>query len=142
MEENKEVYIDTNVFIYTAISTRTKGEISKEILSRLENDELVGFTSTLTFDEIFWNIKKERGREDAIKAAKAFLHLPNLIMVDVTCDIITMSLKLLEKYAIDPRDAIHVACALSRGITTIISDDSDFDRVKEIKRKSLKQFKA
>ncbi|HEY3128917.1 MAG TPA: PIN domain-containing protein [Acidobacteriota bacterium] len=39
-----------------------------------------------------------------------------------------------------PRDAIHAASALSRGIREIVSEDSDFDAIKELQRKSIRKF--
>ncbi len=44
--------------------------------------------------------------------------------------------KLVEKYKIKPRDAIHSATSLSLNINEIISEDSDFDKVEELKRLS------
>jgi predicted nucleic acid-binding protein len=44
---------------------------------------------------------------------------------------------ILDKYKLNPRDSIHIASALSRKITTIISDNEDFDQVKEITRTPL-----
>ena len=36
-----------------------------------------------------------------------------------------------------PRDAIHLATALDEGISTIVSDDVDFDHINGIKRTAL-----
>jgi predicted nucleic acid-binding protein len=41
---------------------------------------------------------------------------------------------LLENCRINPRDAIHIASALEKKITEIISDDADLDIIKEIQR--------
>ena len=49
--------------------------------------------------------------------------------------------KIVEKYRIKPRDAIHVACALKNGIKKVISDDPDLDRVKEIERIKLTEIR-
>ena len=49
-----------------------------------------------------------------------------------------MAQSLMDKYKLSPRDSIHVASALSRKATIIISDDEDFDQIKEIKRTPLK----
>ncbi len=38
-----------------------------------------------------------------------------------------------------PRDSIHLACCMEGGIDEIISDDRDFDTVKDIKRLPLEK---
>jgi len=44
----------------------------------------------------------------------------------------------MAKYKLSPRDSIHIASALSKKTKTIVSDDEDFDHIKEIKRTPLK----
>ena len=44
----------------------------------------------------------------------------------------------MEKYNLSPRDSIHVASALNKKAPIIVSDDEDFDQIKEVKRKPLK----
>ena len=36
----------------------------------------------------------------------------------------------MEKYGLKPRDALHAATALENKITTIVSCDEDFDKLK------------
>jgi len=43
----------------------------------------------------------------------------------------------MERYPLKPRDAIHAATALAEEASTILSDDADFDAVKELHRKPL-----
>ncbi len=51
----------------------------------------------------------------------------------------------MEKYDLKPRDAIHLSAAIEHSVFTIISEDKDFDKVKEIERldfvKALRKFK-
>ena len=47
------------------------------------------------------------------------------------------ALEFMEKYKLKPRDAFHVAIMENFGIKEIVSDDSDFDKVREIKRIKL-----
>ncbi|MEW6222967.1 MAG: hypothetical protein AB1476_06695 [Candidatus Hadarchaeota archaeon] len=44
------------------------------------------------------------------------------------------AIDLTEKYGLKPRDATHAACSLNHAIFSMISDDLDFDAVKELKR--------
>jgi predicted nucleic acid-binding protein len=55
---------------------------------------------------------------------KKLLGFPNLKLITTDGSVISHAQRLMEKHKINPRDAIHVACALEKKITEIISDDS------------------
>ena len=124
-------YIDSNVFIQGIIRDDKK---SKEIILKIARKEFVGVTSVLSWDEIVFVVGKFLGREIAIREGEKFFALPNIEIIDAKKEIILKAQKLIEKYKINPRDAIHSATALNLNIKEIISEDSDFDKIKEIKR--------
>jgi hypothetical protein len=133
-------YIDSNVFIYPVIyrtETQQKAKKAKEILHQIENGELSAYTSTLTWDEVVWVVSKALSRNDGIRQGKKLLGFPNLEFINVDEGILTLAQMLIDKYKLSPRDSIHIASALSRKTKAIISDDGDFDQVKEISRTSL-----
>ena len=133
-------YIDSNVFIYPVIykaETQPKAKKAKEILLKIEKGELKAYTSTLTWDEVTWVVNKVLGREDGIHQGRKLLGFPNLEFINVDEGTLTLAQMLLDKYKLNPRDSIHIASALSRKINIIISDDEDFDQVKEITRTPL-----
>jgi uncharacterized protein len=134
-------YVDSNVFLYSALYSpdlEPKARTAKEILQKIENKELSAATSTLTWDEVVWVATKLLGRTDGIAQGQKLLGFPNLEFINVDEGIIVQAQSLMDKYKLSPRDSIHVASALSRKATIIISDDEDFDQVKEIKRTPLK----
>ena len=47
---------------------------------------------------------------------------------------VSQAIEIYKKNKLDPRDAIHLAAMQSKKIKTIYSSDSDFDKIKEIKR--------
>ena len=133
-------YIDSNVFIYPVLyqtDMQPKAKQAKEILRKIENGELSAFTSTLTWDEVVWVISKTMGRSDGIAQGQKLLGFPNLEFISVDEGVLTQAQTLIDKYKLSPRDSIHAASALCRRIKTIISDDVDFDNVKEIERTPL-----
>lgn len=140
MENNIKKYIDANIFIYPILYDDEKAKFCEKILLDLLNGKINGFTSTLTWDEVVYIIKKDRGKDIAVKEGTKFLKFPNLFFINPTEKIITKAQKIFEKCNIKPRDAIHVASALANDIREIISDDSDFDSVKEIKRIKPENF--
>jgi len=133
------IYVDTNVFLYPVLyeEKRRIARLAKKILIKIANGEIKAATSTLTWDEFVWVIMKTLGREIAIREGEKFLIFPNLKFLQINEIVIQKAQKLVEKYEINPRDSIHISCALVNGIKEIISDDLDFNRVKEIKRISI-----
>lgn len=130
------IYLDSSAFLNAFLGAGKKGETARDLLDRVQKGEPAA-TSALTYDEVFWAVKKHRQFESALLASKAILETPNLTILPVDVEVLWMAHSLSEKYKIDPRDAIHAACALMNGIRTIVSEDSDFDRVREIERRGL-----
>ena len=131
----ERLYLDANVFIFAALNDGEYGEYARKLIKDIIELKFEAFTSTLTFDEVVWRIRKEKSLVASIEAGFGILVLPNLIFIDVTKDILWSAYDTMLKHKIKPRDAIHAACALSKGIKTIISEDPDFDKIPGLKRK-------
>ncbi len=138
-------YIDANLFIYASLDRDELGDQSREIIGLLNNGKINGITSSLTLDEIIWVVWKEKGKELGIKVGKEIFEISNLDIVGISEKIIFNAIELMEKYDLKPRDAIHLSAAIEHSVFTIISEDKDFDKVKEIERldfvKALRKFK-
>ncbi len=128
------IYLDANIFIYPVVNEGKDIERYEKLLFKIAKGEINACTSVLTWDEVAYNIGKLLGKEIGLTEGKKFLNLPNLILYVVDKDIIAKAQEVTEKYNLKQRDAIHAATMLQHNITEIISDDSDFDKVKEIKR--------
>lgn len=133
-EQDFKVYIDSNVIIYATLNKDKIGDKAREIISKIKNGYYKAYTSVLTIDELLWNAKKEIGREKSADIAKDFLSLINLECLDANKEIILSSIEIYKNEKLDPRDAIHLASMRVKNIKTIISSDSDFDKIKGIKR--------
>lgn len=132
------IYIDSNVFIYAFIDAGDKGSKARLLLKKIrEGKEVPAVTSALTFDEVFWIVKKEKGFNNALKAGRALLEMPNLMFLEVNDEVIWKAYELIKKYKLGPRDAIHLSSALIHGVYTIVSEDKCFDNVEEIERKDI-----
>jgi uncharacterized protein len=137
----KSIYIDSNIFIYPVIyesSSQTTG--SKRILSAVEKGEVTAYTSTLTWDEVVWVVRRVLGRADSIQAGEKLAAYPNLRFVPTSEEVIRSAQRLLSEYNIAPRDAIHVTSAITKKVDSFVSDDSDLDVVGEIRRESSASF--
>jgi len=133
-------YIDSNVFLYPILYNDLKeSETAREILSEIELKNIQAYTSTLTWDEVSYVVERILGKTDSIEVGKKFLNFPFLRFIPVDDEIIRRSQVIREKYNLKPRDSIHLSCAIERNITEIITDDVDFDGIREIRRIPLKQ---
>jgi predicted nucleic acid-binding protein len=127
-------YYDSNFFIYAAIDGGKKGKWARNILKKIESGKEYAATSALTYDEFFWKVNREKGREAALVATEALLEMPNLRFLEIDNEVIWKSFELIRNLKLDPRDSIHAACSILRGVYTIVSEDKDFDVVGELNR--------
>jgi len=127
-------YIDSNVFIYPVLFADDKAKRCRAVLQQIVSREIQAATSVLTWDEFTYIIQRNLGREIAIAEGEKFLHFPNLLLIETNAAILAKAQQLLSEFNIRPRDAIHAATAILQGVTEIISDDPDFDKIKTIRR--------
>ncbi len=128
-------YFDSNLIIYAMLDETETGEWARELLERVQNEEMPACTSFLTFDEVFYKVNKAKGSGAAIKNLEAFLAMSNMRFIDVNDGVIWKALELIREYQLLPRDAIHAATAFIAGAETIFSEDTDFDNILGLKRK-------
>ena len=134
------VYLDSNIFLYAMLystESQPKAKKAKEILHKIENGSLSAVTSTLTWDEVVWIVGRTISRNDGIAQGQKLLGFPNLVFISVDESVLAQAQRLMNKYKLSPRDSIHAASAIGKRIKTVISDDEDFDQIKEIKRNPL-----
>lgn len=142
-EQQPPVYVDSNIFIYPVIYEAEKSpnvSKAKEILRKIERNRIIAYTSTLTWDEVVWVVKRTLGKADSLEIGRKLLRFPNLRLIDVSESIIVKAQLLMEKYDISPRDAVHCASAIVKHIDVLVSEDLDFEVVKEIRRIPMKNF--
>src|ERR1700731_199198 len=109
----------------------------------IEAERVEAFTSVLSWDEVSWVVTKVLGRADGVAAGKKLLSFPHLRLVEANSAVMSTAQSLFESYSskgLGPRDAIHCASAVTRKITSIASDDSGMDVVKEVKRIPLEAY--
>jgi predicted nucleic acid-binding protein len=127
------IYLDSNVFIYATINTAELGEKARSLLQKIQQGEEKAETSALTFDEVFWAVKKHNF-ELALEACRALLNFPNLEIISANREVALLALQVIKEYRLAPRDAIHTATAIAAKADAIVSTDAHFDKIEEIKR--------
>jgi predicted nucleic acid-binding protein len=131
------LYLDSNVFIYAALSREAIGTRARQLLQKVRDGQEEAGSCSLTFDEVVWVVQRHRSRGDAIAAGQSFLALANLRILGVDQDSLFAALSLMNRYPLHPRDAIHASTAIASGCSAIVSSDNHFDRVNEITRKPI-----
>ncbi|MEM2902098.1 MAG: type II toxin-antitoxin system VapC family toxin [Candidatus Bathyarchaeia archaeon] len=136
-------YIDSNVFIYPVIAdekTERKAFLARNILLKIAKGLLEAATSSLTWDELVWSVRRLLNLKVAAEEGEKFLRFPNLKLLSVDEKVVKEAQRLVKEYKLKPRDAIHSACAIQNGIKEIVSDDTDLDALKEAKRIRLEEI--
>lgn len=133
------IYLDTNIFLYPHTGDDFVSGACIKILERAMTEKIQAGTSVITWDEFQYALKKKfQDKEKAIELSKDFLNMPNIVFFETNMKIIKKAQNLTELYNLQPRDAIHAATAILNNCKEIISDDPDFDKVKELKRIKIK----
>ena len=126
--------LDSNLFITATISLDSKGQKARELIDKINNGLFKAYTSSLTIDEVMWVLQKFKDRQIAYETAKTIIFASKINFIPIDIEIISASLEVYNENNLRPRDSIHLAVMKHKGIKTIISSDSDFDKIKGIKR--------
>ena len=106
-------------------------------MQKIEEGELLAYTSTLTWDEVVWTIRKFMGRDESITQGQKLLGFINLHFIPVDENILSQAQALMSNYNLKPRDSIHVSSAIDRKLKIIISDDVDIEKLRKLKEYRL-----
>ncbi|MEE9151154.1 MAG: type II toxin-antitoxin system VapC family toxin [Thermoplasmata archaeon] len=127
------MYFDSNIFIFAAIDKGKLGKKCREIMKLIDKQKISAAASYIVIDEVLWVLKRKIGKDDAIKIAQTMLSMPvKWIRMDES--ILLETLEIFERTTLDPRDSIHISSMKNVGLTTIVSEDRDFDKVEGIER--------
>lgn len=151
------MYVDTNV-LYMYLRADPLNIAAIELfLKRVVRGEIIAYVSLLVVDELYYRLLlalvkedtghnlldvlrkdlpgaiEKSGREITI-ALRKLIALPNIVLVGVEPNDCESMLENITRFALLPRDAIHITIMQQLGISAIASDDVDFDRVVGMER--------
>jgi len=156
LPKGSTVFIDTNIFLHHAFDINL---ISIEFLKRIEKGTVKAYTSALVAEELFFKLlmqqasnflksvsvekvktllKDERNREKIFESIFKYLKyidtLQNLGLkiLEIRDKDLDVAIHLAKKWGIITADAFHLAVMQRKGIVQLVSDDSDFERVKDV----------
>lgn len=133
-------YLDTNIFIYVANPDDPRHSACLKILKLSAKDKIFTGTSVETIQEIIFYSQRRKRLKDGLKLAKNVLKVVSGLL-PVEQEVIEKYLSLVKKYPkVESRDLIHAATCLVYGFDRIVSVDTHFDRIKEVKRLDPAKF--
>ena len=132
------MYIDSNIFIFAATDKDELGQNCRELMELINEQKITCAASYLVVDEVIWILKKMVGKEDAVKIVKTMLSMP-IKWIVVDRPVIMKMVDIYGRTTLDPRDAIHVSSMKDIGLSVILSEDADFDKVEGIERISASE---
>lgn len=140
LSEHKIVGIDTMAFIYYFENNLTYLPFVKTLFEFIEEGEIKGKTSVITYLEILTKPKKER-RDDLVEEYEILLtNYPNLEIIPVNKEIADVSSSLRAKYDLRTPDAIQVATSIVEGAFLFITNDLNMKKIQEIEVIIMKEL--
>lgn len=127
-------FLDTNIFLYAAGGDHPLRQSCQHILRRIVEAEFNATTSSEVVQEVLYVLTRRGLRTQALALARNILAVfPALL--EVGADEMNSACDLLESMSeLPPRDAVHAATMLTHGITAIITADTHFDQLTQVKR--------
>lgn len=130
------IYVDANVFAFAVLASDKQGARAQDFLQSIE-DGTKAMTSALVLDELMWVLRKNGHPELIPDIIEDIYATKNLEVKEVPALIPLRAVDFIKEHHLKPRDAFHVAIMEHFHAGEIASDDSDFDKVKGIKRIKL-----
>jgi predicted nucleic acid-binding protein len=117
------MYVDSNIFIFSALDTDERGKNARKIMELVEYGSIAIYISPLVFDEVLHVIKKLASKKASEYIGRTLLSLSSS-WLDVTYSVSDYAFEYYRN-GLAPRDAMHAGIMRDYGITTILSEDSD-----------------
>ena len=138
---DESLFIDTNIVMYAVGKEHRYKNACARVISMLADGSFYKnagnpVTDTEVFQEILYRYALVERWERGILICKHFLAL-GLEVLCFDSNGVERMLKLAQAYkgrGIPPRDLVHVAVMINRGIRKIVSVDSHFDLMNEVTR--------
>lgn len=155
LPDHSEIFLDANIFVYHFSGPTQYTDSCSQLLQRIEENRLSGFTSTLVLAETLHRlmiieaatklhiepklaVRHLKGHPADIKKLDKHLTIPDKIQaIGITIlplDIgeVLKSLELKKEYGLLTNDAINLAIMRNHHFKRIATNDPDFERVTDL----------
>ncbi|MEX2196901.1 MAG: type II toxin-antitoxin system VapC family toxin [Thermoleophilaceae bacterium] len=131
----RRVFVDTNVFLYALGAEHRYRDPCRAIVEAIAARRVAAETSVEVVQE-FLHVRGRRGRDpaEALARAEEIVSWCAPVHAFEPGDL-TRAFELLRRFStLRPRDAVHAATALNRGIEAILTADRDLGSVPALER--------
>lgn len=135
--QNKEVYFDTNIFIYLLEGNKDYAKLLGEIQTLIEDNEINVFSGDLVYTELLPPHAKQ-GNKKAIEQTIDFLNKFNIITTSKETFIHAGILR--GETNMKTPDAIHVATAMASGCEIFLTNDKDIQTPRGLEKVLLSDY--
>ena len=150
----ERIFIDTNIFLYSAFEHPAFGNTCREFLKRTQKKEMAGFSSDFVLNEVFHKlmiaevannlgldrrnavsiIKKKPELIEGLKRVWVEMELINSFNITILSgSTFPEFIEVSRRYRLMATDAAHVAIMLANEIKNIATNDDDFERIEWLK---------
>ena len=130
---NKNVGVDTSLFIYLIEENNKYSEVINEFFSKNSNGYFKINTSVITLLEVLV-LPYKLGREDLAQEYESILNNSvNIKLVEIDHDIAKLSAQLRAKYNLRTPDSLQIASSIYSDSDYFITNDKRLKIVKDIK---------
>lgn len=132
--------IDTNIILYSLGREHPLKEPCRKLIAKIASGGITANIDVEVLQEVLYVYNYRKERIKGITACRYLLDIfPNPL--SVSKNEISLALSFMDKYpSLVSRDAIHAAVVVNNKLKGIISEDSDFDMIKGIKRFKCRDF--
>jgi len=130
-----KVFIDAPLLIYLNTLADSKDRILYENFYVEILTKYKPYTDVLVLDELIYISRKKYGIP--YRVSVEFIQsnvLPYIHVLSLGEDEYNYAVKVLVEYNLKPSDALHLGAMTNNGITLIVSEDKEFDKISTIKR--------
>ncbi|MDD4447450.1 MAG: PIN domain-containing protein [Methanothrix sp.] len=154
MPDGESIFLDANIFLYSAFDHPTFGRACRDFLNRVDQEEIHGYCSAFVLNEVFHKLMmSEIVNKFGVQAAAANnLFKQKQEIINELCDLWdemdilnSINITILDgqifpefvdlsmKYHLLAMDSAHLAIMRRNGLTNLATNDADFKRVTDLK---------
>lgn len=128
-------FLDSSTLIHAIDKSAEYQKECLDIINKVAKGIINVATSLETLEETLFILSKLASLSTALRVTHDYLKMTKIKKYEVTLTVFENALEIMEITSLNrPKDAINVATMLAHGISKIVSEDKEYDKVNLIQR--------